>query len=290
MINIRQKFACDGQVTFYRAVPEHQANAWRTMARHARGWFSERFNKTFIPESEANDRNWFKMRAGWRELPIVALGDVRFYVYGWNHTVALRSNRTEIMLRKGDIFVYRGDLSFAPVGSETNSVCLHPFLDTPTSDRSPDHQPVIVPALDDTVCSDDPFCFMWNGTFRGSGKLAMRRHLNRFHGFRFHHGASIEAYAESYLAIDEEVAQQELAAQEAGASGGDSSGAGDDADDSSYEPSTAASSHESSSCASPPVRQMSRSDKIQSCEEDDGASPDSVDYESRNVAPCILHP
>ncbi|KAE8901340.1 hypothetical protein PF003_g14441 [Phytophthora fragariae] len=236
-MNIRQKFASDGSIIFFAAVAEEQANAWRAMARPVDIWFTDildnimedrgrlqspvpdqeartmarmlqRFYKTFIPDSEANDLRWVKIPAGMGDLPVrrefrpgddpldvaaipggmvIAVDDdTCFYVYGWNHNVALRSNRKEIKLNKGDVFVYRGDLIFAPVGNDTNNVCIHAYLDTPTSDRLENHQPIIVPTVNDTARTDDPFCFAWNCTFRGTGTIAVRHHLNRFHGFRFH--------------------------------------------------------------------------------------------------------
>ncbi|KAE9267444.1 hypothetical protein PR003_g31771, partial [Phytophthora rubi] len=93
-----------------------------------------------------------------------------------------------ITLHKGDVFVYRGDLIFAPVtNDDTNNVYLHAYLDTPMLERLENHQPVIVQTVNDTVRMDDPFCFVWDCKFRAADIIGVRRHLNRFHGFRFHH-------------------------------------------------------------------------------------------------------
>ncbi|KAE8910479.1 hypothetical protein PF003_g5128 [Phytophthora fragariae] len=241
-MNIRMKFLSDGSIVFLAAVAMEQVNAWRALVRPTGIWYIDildnvveelgrlqspvpdqeghamadtlqRFYKTFIPDSEANDFRWVEMLAGRRDLPVrrdfqpvqpgddpfdvtaihggmvVALeNDTCFDVYGWNHTVAHRSDRKEITLHKGDVFVYRGDLIFAPVtNDDANNVYLHAYLDTPTSERLENHQPDIVPTVNDTAGMEDPFCFVWDCKFWAADIIGVRRHLNRFHGFRFHH-------------------------------------------------------------------------------------------------------
>ncbi|KAE9344271.1 hypothetical protein PR003_g8548 [Phytophthora rubi] len=128
-------------------VPDQEA---RTMAR-----MLQRFYKTFIPDSEANDLRWVKILAGMGDLPVrrefrpgddpldvaaipggmvvAADDDTCFYVYGWNHhNVALRSNRKEIKLNKGDVFVYRGDLIYAPSATTSTTGA---FMHTSTRRR-----------------------------------------------------------------------------------------------------------------------------------------------------------
>ncbi|GMF13340.1 unnamed protein product [Phytophthora lilii] len=98
-MNIRQRFASDGSVTFYNAVAEYRINQWRSMARPVTNWGVElienlfkdeghlqapvpdeaaramsrdlmRYYRTFIPESEANEWRWIKTLAGMGGLPV----------------------------------------------------------------------------------------------------------------------------------------------------------------------------------------------------------------------------
>ncbi|KAG6944217.1 hypothetical protein JG688_00017202 [Phytophthora aleatoria] len=115
---------------------------------------------------------------------LVALDDdTSLYVYGWNHNIALRTDRNLITLNKGDVLVYRGDLIYGPVGYETNEVCFHAYLDSPISVRPQPHYPILVPTADNTAVIEDPFCPLELHVHR----KRMRRHLNRFHHFRFQH-------------------------------------------------------------------------------------------------------
>ncbi|KAE8964759.1 hypothetical protein PF010_g30267 [Phytophthora fragariae] len=110
--------------------------------------------------------------------------DTCFYAYGWNERFALRSNRKLLGLSKGDIVLFRGDFILAPVGYDTNNICLHAYLDSSFYNRPDDHRPTVVPVIDDTRGIDDPFCIVWNCTFKGT-PLSLCRHLNRYHGIRF---------------------------------------------------------------------------------------------------------
>ncbi|ETI57087.1 hypothetical protein F443_00557 [Phytophthora nicotianae P1569] len=87
-------------------------------------------------------------------------------------------------MSKGNILLYRGDFILAPVAYETNNLFLHALLDTPFTQRHGNHHPRIVQEFGDLRCTGDPFCFVWKCTFKGS-PLALRRHMNRFHGIRF---------------------------------------------------------------------------------------------------------
>ncbi|KAG2765449.1 hypothetical protein Pcac1_g22984 [Phytophthora cactorum] len=145
-MNIRQRFATDGSIIFYKAVEQHRINDWRSMARHVTDWESEmienlfedessvqapvpdeaarsmsldlrRCFRTFISESDTNEWCGVKTLAGTGDLPD---DDTCLYVYGWNHNIALRTDQNLITLNKGDFLVYRGDLIYGPVGYETN--------------------------------------------------------------------------------------------------------------------------------------------------------------------------
>ncbi|KAG6948863.1 hypothetical protein JG688_00014895 [Phytophthora aleatoria] len=126
--------------------------------------------RTFIPESGASEWRWVKTLAGTGDLPIrrdvappgeaddiMDDDDTSLYVYSWSHSIALRTYQSLITLNKGDVLVYRGDLPFGLDSRQTTAVI------------------------------DDPFCLDWNCTFTGKGTMAMRRHLYRFHHFRFQH-------------------------------------------------------------------------------------------------------
>jgi hypothetical protein len=169
-----------------------------------------RFYRTFVPTARAHDWEFQKTPAGTDDLParrefaavpvgfdimdtsalagsifVAADNDTCFYAYGWNHHTALRSNRRLLELNKGDILLIRGDFIIAPVGYDTNHICLHAYLDSPVSERPHDHHPRLVREVDDTRrITGDPFCFVWNCTFKGSA-VAILRHIHRFHGIHF---------------------------------------------------------------------------------------------------------
>ncbi|KAG6942544.1 hypothetical protein JG688_00018057 [Phytophthora aleatoria] len=82
--------------------------------------------------------------------------------------VPLKSSRRLVELNKGDIFMFRGDLIYAPVGYPATNLCLHGHLDTPAFERPEDHQPHMMSMVDDTNGRDEPFCFcVWGGGFLG---------------------------------------------------------------------------------------------------------------------------
>ncbi|KAE8882129.1 hypothetical protein PF005_g27786 [Phytophthora fragariae] len=237
-MQVRERFATKGYVTFYGAVHVDTINSWRSIARQIDGWFEEevndmteeqvrvkaavpdqdaremsrllqRFYRTFFPAASAHDWHFNKTPAGTEDQPprreflTVPLGadimdtsalpgsivvatndDTCIYAYGWNERLALRSNRKLLELSKGDIVLFRGDFILAPVGYDTNNICLHAYLDSPFYDRPDDHRPTVVTEIDDTRGIDDPSCIVWNCTFKGT-PLSLRRHLNRYHGIRF---------------------------------------------------------------------------------------------------------
>ncbi|RAW21295.1 hypothetical protein PC110_g22262 [Phytophthora cactorum] len=180
-MNIRQRFATDRSIIFYKAVEQHRINHWRSMARHVTDWESEmienlfedessvqapvpdeaarsmsldlrRCFRTFISESDTNEWRGVKTFAGTGDLPD---DDTCLYVYGWNHNIALRTDQNLITLNKGDFLVYRGDLIY---GRDQQG---------------------------NTAVIEDLLCLVWNCTFTGKGTVAIHRHLNRFHHFRF---------------------------------------------------------------------------------------------------------
>jgi hypothetical protein len=185
------------------AVPDQEA---RGMSR-----LLKRFYRTFFPTARAHDWHFIKTPAGTEDQParrefltvppgadimdtsalpgsmvVATEDDTCFYAYGWNERYALRSNRELLELSKGDIVLFRGDFILAPVGYDSTNICLHAYLDSPTSDRPGDHHPTVVAAIDDTRTVQDPFCIVWNCNFNGT-PLSLRRHLNRYHGIRFQH-------------------------------------------------------------------------------------------------------
>jgi hypothetical protein len=169
-----------------------------------------RFYRTFVPTADANNWEFEKTPAGTDDMParrefaavpvgadimdtsalagsifVATDNDTCFYAYGWNHNTVLRSTRWKIEMDKGDILLIRGDFIIAPVGYDTNHICLHAYLDSPVSERPPDHHPRLVRVIDDTRrITEDPFCLVWNCTFKGSA-VVLRRHVTRFHGIRF---------------------------------------------------------------------------------------------------------
>ncbi|KAE8966334.1 hypothetical protein PR001_g28342 [Phytophthora rubi] len=188
------------QVRVKAAVPDQDA---REMSR-----LLKRFYRTFFPTASAHNWHFNKTPADTEDQPprreflTVPLGadimdtsalpgsivvatndDTCFYAYGWNERLALRSTRRLLELNKGDIVLFRGDFILAPVGYDSNNICLHAYLDSPFYDRSDDHCPTVVPEIDDTRGIDDPFCIVRNCTFKAT-PLSLRR-LNRYHGIRF---------------------------------------------------------------------------------------------------------
>jgi hypothetical protein len=170
----------------------------------------KRFYKTFFRDAQANDWRFLKTLAGSDDQPVrrdfpsvvhggdlmqytalpgtvmVALeNDTYLYAYGWNHQVALKSDRKLIELNKGDLILLRGDFIYAPVGYTMNKICVHAYLDSPSYDRRENHQPVLVQTVDDSVGIENPFCFVWNCEYKAKNALAQRRHLNRYHSIRF---------------------------------------------------------------------------------------------------------
>ncbi|KAG3141666.1 hypothetical protein PI124_g16196 [Phytophthora idaei] len=75
---------------------------------------------------------------------------------------------------------------WSTVGYETNNVFLHAYLDSLISVCPQPHYPILVSTADNNAVIEDPFCFVWNYTFTDKGAMAMRRHLNKLHRFRFH--------------------------------------------------------------------------------------------------------
>ncbi|KAG3077239.1 hypothetical protein PI125_g21321 [Phytophthora idaei] len=188
-MNIRQRFATDRSIVFYKAVEQHRINHWRSMVRHvtdresemienlfedegsvqapvpdeaARGMSLDlrRCFRTFISESDANEWRGVKTLAGTGDLPVrrdfaspgeaIDIMDVRaipgcilvaldddtcLYVYGWNHNIALRTDRNLITLNKGDFLVYRGDLIYGRDQQGLPS-CIPGFTDFSVSSAS----------------------------------------------------------------------------------------------------------------------------------------------------------
>ncbi|KAG6947446.1 hypothetical protein JG688_00015552, partial [Phytophthora aleatoria] len=81
--------------------------------------------------------------------------------FGWNAQIALRSEREEIRLNKGDILMFRDDFIYSPVGYSSPNVCLHAYLDMPVYERDELHQTQLVPYInnDKPKRDDDRFCF-----------------------------------------------------------------------------------------------------------------------------------
>ncbi|KAE9279446.1 hypothetical protein PR003_g28232 [Phytophthora rubi] len=202
-MQVRERFATKGYVIFYGAVHDDTIKSWRSIARQTNGWFEEevidmteeqvrveaavpdqdaremsrllqRFYRTFFPATNAHDWHFNKTPAGTEDQP-----PRREFLT----SLALRSNRRLLDLNKGDIVLFRGDFILASVGYDTNNICLHAYLDSPFYDRPDDHHPTVVPEIDDSRGIDDPFCIVWNCTFKGT-PLSLRRHLNRYHGIR----------------------------------------------------------------------------------------------------------
>jgi hypothetical protein len=169
------------------------------------------FIKTLFPEAEAQDWQFIKTLAGSTDcigrrefetdlsqvmnvcaipgsILVATENDTFVYGYGWNVSMALTSNKKLITLNKGGILMCRGDYIYAPAGYQSNRVVLHAFLDMPTFERPAGHQPHLVMEYDDTVAQDNMFCFVWKCPFKTSGETSLRKHLNRFHGFRFNQG------------------------------------------------------------------------------------------------------
>ncbi|KAG3006767.1 hypothetical protein PC121_g16112 [Phytophthora cactorum] len=114
---------------------------------------------------------------------IVLQDNTSIYGFGWNAEIALRSEREEIRLNKGDIVMFRGDFIYSPVGYSSPNVCLQAYLDMPGYERDELHQPQLVPCInnDKSMRDDDRFCFAWRCEYVGTGAHCVRKHLNRFH-------------------------------------------------------------------------------------------------------------
>ncbi|KAE8897989.1 hypothetical protein PF005_g14784 [Phytophthora fragariae] len=195
------------QVRIKVVVPDQDA---RGMSR-----LLKRFYRTIFPDASAHNWHLIMSPAGTEDQPprsefltvplgadimdtsalpgsiVVATNDDTCYnVYGWNERFALRSNRRLLELNKGGIFLFRGDFILAPVGYDSNNICLHAYLDSPFYERPHDHRPTVVTEIGDTRGIDDPSCIVKNCTFEGT-PLSLRRHLIRFHGIRFQRAARL---------------------------------------------------------------------------------------------------
>ncbi|KAE9010625.1 hypothetical protein PR001_g16122 [Phytophthora rubi] len=200
-MQVRERFATKGYVIFYGAVHDDTIKSWRSIARQTNGWFEEevidmteeqvrveaavpdqdaremsrllqRFYRTFSPATNAHDWHFNKTPAGTEDQPprreflTVPLG--AYIISTWTPPTMTHAFTHFIL---------------ASVGYDTNNICLHAYLDSPFYDRPDDHHPTVVPEIDDSRGIDDPFCIVWNCTFKGT-PLSLRRHLNRYHGIR----------------------------------------------------------------------------------------------------------
>ncbi|KAG1691048.1 hypothetical protein DVH05_027330 [Phytophthora capsici] len=170
----------------------------------------KRFYKTFFPRSQVQDWQFIKTLAGSKPQParrefnstlsqadlmdacaipgsamIATQDNTFFYVFGWNHKVALKSNRVLVELSKGDMMLFRGDLVYKPVGYERKNICVHGYMEPTDYIRDHGHHPRVLNVVDDDNITQDPFCFLWRCQFRGTSLASVRKHINRFHRIRF---------------------------------------------------------------------------------------------------------
>ncbi|GMF31939.1 unnamed protein product [Phytophthora lilii] len=206
---------------FLQGCSDETINLWRSQARHLHDWSPSTLHnpfwaaqnlngedvlagddtsdeapliddegrlEEFVPDDESRNMtrslNQFPLVPTPSKPAVATEDDAVFYGFGWIHQVAMRSNRVTIEMNKGDILLYRGDFIIAPVAYTTNNVCIHAYLDTPFSHRDQDHHLQVVQEVINNHFVDDDFCFVYNCTFYGR-HVAIRRHMNRYHGIRF---------------------------------------------------------------------------------------------------------
>ncbi|ETI40774.1 hypothetical protein F443_13938 [Phytophthora nicotianae P1569] len=170
----------------------------------------QRFYLTFFPDSKVAEWQFLKTVAGASNqlvrrrfspdpvgdecvkpisvpgsLYIATEDNTYIYGYGWNHNVAMVSDRQHITLNKGDLILMRGDFIYARAGSRSNNVCVHASVDSALYERPLYQPPEFVTLVDDTRWIEEHFCFVWNCPFRGTGQHSLRRHLNRYHKMVF---------------------------------------------------------------------------------------------------------
>ncbi|KAL3657084.1 hypothetical protein V7S43_017997 [Phytophthora oleae] len=91
-----------------------------------------------------------------RSLIVATQDDTLVYGYGWNHQVALESNKVTIKLRKGASYFYEGILS-------THLIPL--YDDNPPS------------------ATDDCHCYVWGYQYIGRSSRALTKHQSSYHNF-----------------------------------------------------------------------------------------------------------
>ncbi|ETL85056.1 hypothetical protein L917_15276 [Phytophthora nicotianae] len=135
---------------FQAFVPDSTARALTVdLERHYRTFFDEgsasewHFLKTVTGADDQLVRREFAPRISGEESMDVTsvLGSMYlavedntfFYAFGWNNHIVMLSNRHLIRLKQGDIVLFRGDCMYARVGYPGNNVCVHGFIDTPST-------------------------------------------------------------------------------------------------------------------------------------------------------------
>ncbi|KAF1789786.1 hypothetical protein GQ600_24323 [Phytophthora cactorum] len=176
MMAIR-KFVSEGKIVLRGAVSEEVADDMRPLARHGNFmWISDLISgvieddsrvQAVLPDQQA------------RNLSVLLRGFVKTFfpeaeAEGW-HFIKTLAGSIDCLARRE--FEY-----------QTNRVVLHAYLDTPVFEQPEVRHPRMVIEYDDTVDHDSMFRFVWNCPFKASGDIALRKHLNHYHGIWFNQG------------------------------------------------------------------------------------------------------
>ncbi|ETM99739.1 hypothetical protein PPTG_18496 [Phytophthora nicotianae INRA-310] len=210
-MNVIHNFQKKGFVVMYRAVPDDETDHLRSLARDNKNlWIHETWNDVLTDDNRVAEWQFLKTVAGASNqlvrrrfspdpvgdecvksisvpgsLYIATEDNTYIYGYGWNHNVAMVSDRQHITLNKGDLILMGGDFIYARAGSRSNNVCVHASVDSALYERPLYQPPEFVTLVDDTRWIEEHFCFVWNCPFRGTGQHSLRRHLNRYHKMVF---------------------------------------------------------------------------------------------------------
>ncbi|ETP01565.1 hypothetical protein F441_21209 [Phytophthora nicotianae CJ01A1] len=126
-MNVIHNFQKKGFVVMYRGVPDDVTDHLRSLARDNNRVAEWQFLKTVAGASNQLVRRRFSPDPVGDEcvkpisvpgsLYIATEDNTYIYGYGWNHNVAMVSDRQHITLNKGDLILMRGDFIYARAGT-----------------------------------------------------------------------------------------------------------------------------------------------------------------------------
>ncbi|KAG3013948.1 hypothetical protein PC121_g13734 [Phytophthora cactorum] len=205
MMAIR-KFVSEGKIVLRGAVSEEVADDMRPLARHGNFmWISDLISgvieddsrvQAVLPDQQARNlsvllRGFVKTFFPEAEAEGSILVATERHVLVWVRMERQRGVTVENEAdhpQQGGYHAMTRRLYLRPDRYQTNRVVLHAYLDTPVFEQPEVRHPRMVIEYDDTVDHDSMFRFVWNCPFKASGDIALRKHLNHYHGIWFNQG------------------------------------------------------------------------------------------------------